>query len=182
MNWRSQPRWAFLGVPVGLLALVAALISVMDWSGWRINLTESEPLGLYRLTSLPVGAIQRNSRVEFCPPRWVTPQAYPFYLRGNCPGGGMPMLKTVVAVPGDRVVVTLNGVWIDGRELPQSGQLQRSGKFPWVRFPHQQGSFILSPNRYWLYGSGATPSLAAQSFDSRYWGTIKITQIRRIAG
>ncbi|MDA8093945.1 MAG: S26 family signal peptidase [Betaproteobacteria bacterium] len=178
----SKPRWAILILPASLLGGIAVLSSAMAWSGWRINLTESEPLGLYRLTSLRGGAtIRRNDLVEFCPPRWVTPRVFPFYLSGDCPGGGMPMLKTVAGLPGDRVVANLRGVWINGRKLPDSGQLLRSGKYPWLQLPHQQGVFTLGPRQYWVYGRGATPALAAQSFDSRYWGPIMVRQIRRIA-
>jgi conjugative transfer signal peptidase TraF len=156
---------------------------VLWWSGWRLNLTESEPLGWYRLHPLDVGeTIPREAKIELCPPAWVTPRAFPFYLSGNCPGGGMPMLKTVVAIPGDHVVVKLQGVWINGRELPNSGQLLRSGRYPWLQLPHQQGSLTLGSRQYWVYGSGATPALAAQSFDSRYWGPITIAEIRRVAG
>ncbi len=167
-------------------ALVVGSVLAADfayWSGWRINLTESEPLGFYRLRPLQdYEAIVRGAKVELCPPAWVTPRAFPFYLSGDCPGGGMPMLKTVVAIPGDRVVVNLRGIWINGRELPYSGQLLRSFSHPWVRLPHQQGSFTLGSKQYWVYGSGATPALAAQSFDSRYWGPITSNEIRRVAG
>ena len=176
-------RWDRLVIPLTLLGASFITTNVLLWSGWRLNFTESEPLGWYRLHPLDVGeAIPRGTKVELCPPAWVTPRAFPFYLSGDCPGGGMPMLKTVAAIPGDRVVVNLRGVWINGRELPNSGQLLRSGKYPWLRLPHQQRSFTLGQGQYWVYGSGATPALAAQSFDSRYWGPITIAEIRRVAG
>jgi conjugative transfer signal peptidase TraF len=175
-------HWGRLPIPLTLLGASLITTNVLWWSGWRLNFTESEPLGWYRLHPLGVGeTIPRGAKIEFCPPAWVTPRAFPFYLSGDCPGGGMPMLKTVAAIPGDHVVVKLSGVWINGRELPNSGQLLRSGKYPWLQLPHQQRSLTLGPRQYWVYGSGATPALAAQSFDSRYWGPIEIGQIRRIA-
>ena len=176
-------RWGRLVIPLTLLGASLITTNVLWWSGWRINLTESEPLGFYRLLPLQDHETPaRGTKVELCPPVWVTPGAFPFYLSGDCPGGGMPMLKTVVAIPGDHVVVNLRGVRINGRELPNSGQLLRSGKYPWLQLPHQQGSLTLGPRQYWVYGSGATPALAAQSFDSRYWGPITIAEIRRVAG
>ncbi|MGE0105816.1 MAG: S26 family signal peptidase [Thiomonas sp.] len=176
-------HWGRLVIPLALLGASLIATNVLWWSGWRLNLTESEPLGWYRLHPLDVGeTIPREAKIELCPPAWVTPRAFPFYLAGDCPGGGMPMLKTVVAIPGDHVVVNLRGVWINGREVPNSGQLLRSGKYPWLQLPHQQGSLTLGSRQYWVYGSGATPALAAQSFDSRYWGPITIAEIRRVAG
>ena len=179
---RRRPHWGRMALPLALMVWSVLGADLVFWSGWRLNLTESEPLGWYRLRPLDVGqAIPREAKIELCPPLWVTPRAFPFYLSGDCPGGGMPMLKTVVAIPGDHVVVKLRGVWINGRELPNSGQLLRSDNYPWLQLPHQQGSLTLGSRQYWVYGSGATPALAAQSFDSRYWGPIEIGQIRRIA-
>ncbi|OYV31426.1 MAG: peptidase S26 [Thiomonas sp. 20-64-5] len=180
---RRRPHWGRMALPLALMAWSVLGADLVFWSGWRLNLTESEPLGWYRLSPLDVGqAIPREAKIELCPPAWVTPRAFPFYLSGDCPGGGMPMLKTAVAIPGDHVVVNLRGVWINGRELPNSGQLLRSGKYPWLQLPHQQGSLTLGSRQYWVYGSGATRALAAQSFDSRYWGPITIAEIRRVAG
>lgn len=179
---RRIAHWGRLALPFAVMAGSVLAADLAFWSGWRLNLTESEPLGWYRLHALKDGeAIPRGARVELCPPLWVTPRAFPFYLSGDCPGGGMPMLKTAVGIPGDHVVVNLRGVWINGRELANSGQLLRSGKYPWLQLPHQRGGLTLGPRQCWVYGSGATPALAAQSFDSRYWGPIEIGQIRRIA-
>ena len=176
-------RLLLLLIPLGVPVLMLAAANVLWWSGWRINLTESEPLGIYRLFPVgPTTAIRPGDRIEFCPPPVVTPERFPFYMVGDCPGGGMPMFKQVVGVPGDRITVTLQGVTIDGRPLPYSGQLTRSGTWPWLRLPHQIGTFTLAADQYWVYGSGARPALAAQSFDSRYWGPVARADIRRIAG
>ncbi|SCC93181.1 putative Type IV secretory pathway, protease TraF [Thiomonas sp. X19] len=169
-------------VPLALMAMTLGAVQLATREGWRINLTESEPLGFYRLRPLQDDeTLSRGTKVELCPPAWVTPRAFPFYLSGDCPGGGMPMLKTVVGVPGDSIVGSLQGVWINGRELPNSGQLLRTAAYPWIHLPHQQGRFVLGKGQYWVYGSGARPALAAQSFDSRYWGAIDIQQIRGMA-
>lgn len=84
----------------------------------------------------------------------------------------MPMFKTVAGIPGDRVQVNMDGVWINGQRLPFSRQLTASRRYPMVQLPHQQGDFVLGKDEYWIYGSGGKPELAAQSFDSRYWGVV----------
>jgi conjugative transfer signal peptidase TraF len=174
-------RWNRLLIPIAALATTALAINLLGWLGWRVNWTESEPLGLYRL--LPATAesrIVRSERAEFCPPATVTPQAFPFYMKGDCPGGGMPMFKQIVGLPGDHITVTPQAVTINGKALPHSGQLPGSPSFPRVHLPDQHGSFTLGPDRFWVYGSGARPALAAQSFDSRYWGPITLQNIRRV--
>lgn len=165
-----------------LLALAGAWAAVQlaGSAGWRINLTESEPLGLYRL--FPVrGAIPHGAMMELCPPSWVTPSAFPFYMRGDCPNGGRPMLKTVVGVPGDVVTVTRSGVWINGHELPHSGQLSKSQLYTRTQLPHPTGTWRLRSGQYWAYGSGANARAAADSFDSRYWGPVDRGHIRAIS-
>ena len=162
-------RWDRIAIPLLLMALTVACIQAAYLTGWRINLTESEPLGIYRLEPVS-GNIKRGALVEFCPPAFVTPDRFPFYMRGTCPGGGMPMFKQIAGIPGDHVRVTMNGVWINGQRLPFSQQMAGSIKFPEVRLPHQHGDFVLGKDEYWIYGSGAVSALAGQSFDSRYWG------------
>jgi conjugative transfer signal peptidase TraF len=166
-------------VSLTLISLTAFTVLQM---GWCINLTESEPLGLYRMAPMqPDFVIHRGSRVEFCPPDAVTPERFPFYMRGDCPNGGMSMFKTIAGVPGDVIEVSSNGILINHHQLPYSNQLERSKQFPWVTLPHQSGKIVLGPQQYWVYGSGSQPELAAQSFDSRYWGPIKDSQIRAVS-
>ncbi|BAP88363.1 putative Type IV secretory pathway, protease TraF [Burkholderiales bacterium GJ-E10] len=168
----------------GVLALVGmrAAAGILGGMGWRVNLTESEPLGFYRLEPVrPETPIARGAMVEFCPPQTVTPARYPFYMTGDCPGGGMPMFKQIAAIPGDRIRVSMASVAVNGVVLAFSSQLTHSQKWLWVRLPHQAGKFTLGRDQYWLYGSGARPALAAQSFDSRYWGPVRRKDIRRVA-
>ncbi len=158
-----------------------AAAGILGGMGWRVNLTQSEPLGFYRLEPVfPGTPIARGAMVEFCPPAAVTPDRYPFYMTGDCPGGGMPMFKQVAAIPGDRIRVSMASVAVNGVVLPFSSQLTHSEKWPWVRLPHQAGEFVLGPGQYWVYGGGARPALAAQSFDSRYWGPVRRVDIRRV--
>ncbi len=91
------------------------------------------------------------------------------------------MFKQVAGIPGDCIRVSMASVAVNGAVLPFSSQLTHSGKWPWVHLPHQAGEFTLGRDQYWLYGSGARSALAAQSFDSRYWGPVSRAGIRRIA-
>ena len=164
-----------------VLVLIGLGTVVARDAGWRLNLTASEPLGLYRLEPVTMNQIPRGALVELCPPAWVTPAAFPFYLLGDCPGGGRAMLKTIVGIPGDRIWVSEDGVTINGVKLPGSASRVRSLQYPEILLPRFRGEVRLSRQQYWVYGGGARPALAALSFDSRYFGPIAIGQIRGMA-
>ena len=163
------------------LVLIGVSTQVAREAGWRLNLTASEPLGLYRLEPVTSNRIARGALVELCPPAWVMPAAFPFYLSGDCPGGGRAMLKIVVGIPGDRIWVSADGVTINGVTLSGSAPRLRSNQYPKILLPRVRGELVLRPGQYWVYGRGAQPALAALSFDSRYFGPIAIGQIRGMA-
>jgi conjugative transfer signal peptidase TraF len=147
-------------------------------AGWRLNLTGSEPRGFYRLEPIRVTMLARGALVTLCPPAWVTPAAFPFYMTGDCPGGGRILLKTVAGIPGDRVEAAAGGVRINRVLLLDSAAKRQSDQYPEIRLPDWCCSIVLGPGQYWVYGSGARPSLAARSFDSRYFGPISASQLR----
>ncbi len=164
-----------------VLVLIGLGTVVARDAGWRLNLTASEPLGLYRLLPVTMNQVPRGALVELCPPVWVTPAAFPFYLLGDCPGGGRAMLKIVVGIPGDRIWISADGVTINGVTLSGSAPRLRSNQYPKILLPRVRGEVFLAPGQYWVYGRGARSALAALSFDSRYFGPIAIGQIRGLA-
>ena len=147
-------------------------------AGWRVNLTASEPRGFYRLRPIVRFPLPRGTFAALCPPAWVTPAVFPFYMTGDCPGGGRALLKTVVGIPGDRIEASASGVRINGVLLPDSAAKRRSDRYPGIRLPDWRGAIVLGPGQYWVYGRGARPSLAARSFDSRYFGPVSAAQFR----
>ena len=171
---RGQPHWRRLRVPAGGLTV---LLVGMGWAlaaGYRINLSPSEPRGLWRV--LPVralaGSLVRGDAVGFCAP--VRP--YPFLEPGSCRNGLMPFLKQIVGIPGDRIAETDRGVTINGQRLPHSRPRARSIRNG-VRLPQWRGRITLGPGQYWTYGAN-DPRL---SFDSRYWGPLGRARIRFMA-
>lgn len=165
-------------VAVVALAFMGATAEIGYCAGWRLNLTASEPLGLYRLQPLGIAPIPRGTRIEFCPPAWVTPIAYPFYMSGDCPSGGRAMLKTVLGVPGDQISATEEGLTINGTQVPGSASRLRSIRYSEILLPRFRETLVLQSGQYWVYGSGERPELAALSFDSRYYGPIRVEWIR----
>jgi hypothetical protein len=91
------------------------------------------------------------------------------------------MLKTVVGIPGDRIAITDEGVSINGLTLTDSAPRLRSTQYPEIALPVLRGEVVLQARQYWVYGGGSRLGLAGQSFDSRYFGSVWIGQIRSLA-
>ena len=150
-----------------LLVLAAfdfAILAAQE-AGLRINTTASMPLGLYRLRPQGNDELSRGSFIAICPSAKVLAVAIPrHYLhRGLCPGDVEPLLKSVGALPGDRVNVSDDAVLVNGHALPNSGRVARDcqGR-PLLRIP--AGAYVVPARNLWLYAP------VARSWDSRYFG------------
>lgn len=165
-------QWSRLRTPLLLLSAMALSVAAMDTAGVRINWTQSEPVGVYRVQPVSAG-IERGDLIEFC----FTGAMNQFMTRGVCPNGSAPFFKSVAAVPGDLVVVGDAGVMVNGLMLPDSRPLLRSTADPSLTLPVLRGRFLLDAGQYWSYGSG----MPSRSFDSRYFGPVGIDAIRSVA-
>ena len=157
-----------LGVPlfaIGLLAGIAAACGI------RINTSHSLPLGLYATTDDPSADL-----IEFCP---VEPFASESASRGyrshsfTCPDGAVPLMKPVVARPGDIVIVSPDGLIVNGRLLRKTKPASSDGSGrPLTAWP--LGLYGVKRSTVWV-----ASTYNAGSYDSRYMGPIQTSQIRR---
>jgi conjugative transfer signal peptidase TraF len=141
------------------------MIAVPGWlGGLRINLTPSEPIGLWRI--VPLDRLVAVGDLAFiCPPPGLL-SAFGLergYFRwGSCPGAVAPLIKTVAALSGSRIEVGARVV-IDGDALPCSELIARDGAgrplIPWT-------GGIVPGGRIFVH------SPFAGSYDSRYYGPI----------
>jgi conjugative transfer signal peptidase TraF len=135
------------------------------WSGgYRLNLTPSEPLGLWRIEPLE-RAVTVGDTVFDCPPastEFVVALERGYLRRGLCPGGVAPLIKTVVAVSGQHVEVGTN-VIIDLLPLPYSAVRPSDGAGRSLD-PFPGG--IVPPGHLFLHSDFAS------SYDSRYFGPV----------
>lgn len=153
-------------VLVTVTILFLALL-VAGWAGVRINRTASMPKGIwlaYPLARPPIS----DEIVEVCGPAiesYDTARSRGYVASGlRCAGGVAPLLKRVVAVPGDLVVMTADGVLVNGRLLPASSpRFQDSSGRPMAP---AFGRYRLGEAQYWLLADHLF------SFDSRYMGPI----------
>lgn len=125
------------------------------------NSTPSEPEGNYWpwpvanarlhgyvLVCMPEGGLVELKRHGFSPP---TSTGSP------CPGSVVPLVKTVVALPGDRIVVDGHGVHINEEVVPGTSPL-RGWRVTAPETVPKEHVFVL--------GQGP------DSFDSRYFGSV----------
>lgn len=165
--------------PAYLAACLAAIgLGLMgaEEAGYRVNMTASMPLGLWRVIP-PPPLIIRGMIVVYCLEDIQTAKMalYRGYLRpGRCPSGTEPLFKPVVAVAGDLVTVTPNGISVNGSELTSSSPLTAdpagrplAGAF---------GQFQVSRGEVWLMSHYTT-----MSFDSRYSGPTRTDNITGVA-
>ena len=153
------------------LFTLSILSAVAMTFGIRINTSYSLPLGLYATTN-----DVRAELIEFCP---VEPFASESASRSYrtpgfaCPDGAVPLLKPIVARPGDLVIVSPEGISVNGYLLPKSYPVSQdaSGR-PLKAWP--SGLYGVAPGTVWV-----ASTYNAGSYDSRYMGPIQTSQIRR---
>jgi conjugative transfer signal peptidase TraF len=166
MRQRRGPRlvWCF-GGPLVLLAA--------GWlAGLRLNLTASLPVGLYLASG---AAPVRGSIVLACLPPMVAEFARErgYVPRGDaCPGGVVPVGKPILAIAGDTVSATPTGLLLNGVPVPNSQALEadRKGR-PLPRLV--DGRYVVGLDELWVLSP-----YSRLSFDSRYFGAVKLTQVR----
>ena len=144
--------------------LVATLVMIGGWAGFRLNLTPSHPLGLWRIAPLdrPVAV---GDLVFVCPPRnavFEQAAARGYLRRGLCPGWVGPLIKMVAARERQRVEVG-RSVVIDGRSLGYSDVRLIDGE---GRALTSWSGGVVPPGHLYLHSS------FAGSYDSRYFGLV----------
>ena len=159
------------------LSVAAGMFGVLFAAGWsgglRINTTPSEPLGLWRIVPLN-RSVRSGETVFVCPPDNVTMREarQRGYLRpGLCPGGFGPLIKTVIAVAGQRVDVT-DRVAIDGVPIPRSRIIERDAQGRSLR--HDLSGMVRAGEVY-------LHSDFIGSWDSRYFGPVPVSGVLGLA-
>lgn len=155
--------WPWLVAYAALVGLCAlALIFV------RTNQTPSLPRGAYLCVPVWGRAPQRGDDVFACMPpgpeaRLAVERGYLEASTRDCASGAVPLLKHVLATPGDTVVLGPDGATVGGRRIgPAPPVRDRVGR------PLQPvyGRHVLGPGDLWL-GSDI-----ANGYDSRYLGPL----------
>ena len=157
----------------GAGGVIAGLAAIAYTGGFRLNLTPSEPLGLWRIEALQ-RPVETGDLVFICPPVTASFEEARRrgYLRsGLCSGGFAPLIKSVAALPGQRVDIGAS-VSVDGRPVPSSIVRKSDGDGRPIT-PFAGG--IVPPAHLFLQSSFAS------SYDSRYFGPVPDTGLLGLA-
>lgn len=162
---KSHRRAAF--VVVTALAVLPMLAGLGLVGGLRINVSPSNLIGLWRIEPMHRRPML-GDRIFICPPPipvFIRAHERGYLSSGLCPGGFSPLIKTVVALPGQHIRIS-NEVIIDGVRLERSVLRAQDGQNRDM-MPARDG--IVPNGQLFLHSS------FAGSFDSRYFGPIPAT-------
>lgn len=140
------------------LVFIVGLVT-LNVAGGRINTTNSQPKGLYWTVDKPV---EKGDLVLFRPS--VSPIFAEAVERGYASNSFF--MKPVVAVTGDKVTVTMDGIYVNGMPLGNSTIHAQDGRnLPLT--PCFLDNYELTTDELYLYSD-----YSPYSFDSRYFGVV----------
>ncbi len=92
---------------------------------------------------------------------------------GSCSDGTAPLLKPVVAIAGDTVAFdAATGITVNGKRLPNTMPLEKDSHGRVMKLVAASGERIVKPDEVWVAIEDK------HSFDSRYFGPIRLDSIR----
>ena len=146
----------------GSVALLTSVICAKPVALYVWNASESAPLGLYRLQ--PVDTLFVTELVAVLPPEPLAA----FLAEGSYLPRGVPMLKRVLALPGQTVCRNGLTITVDGIGLGEALDRDRRGR----PLPIWQGCRVVARDDVFLMNWQSSDSL-----DGRYFGPIPASAI-----
>lgn len=145
---------------------IFSLVFILKITGIRFNYTESMPIGFYKQTHETT--IHDGDLVAVCLPNKIAEIGLKnhYLAHGSCNNRSTPVLKKVIAIPGDAVLLNNQFMTVDDISYPATRQYKDSHDLPVKKFIHN-GSYK-HIQIYWLYGANDP----AHSWDSRYYGGV----------
>jgi len=143
--------------------VIMYLISIQTNKQYYINLTPSEPLGIYKKILFD-GKLKKGELVIF-----KVPDAAKVYVYGRgWLKKEMPLLKEVRGIAGDQYTISSDGLLINGDHVGQVSTQDSQGK----PLPKLRGRFVIKTG-YFLPIS----TYSKKSFDGRYFGVVSVKSI-----
>jgi conjugative transfer signal peptidase TraF len=170
MNQIPKSNQKILKITIGTILTQTLLFTLIYQLGYRINLSESYPRGIYK--SIPKKTIEYGDFVMFCPkdsPLMQEALKRNYVLNGTCDGGYYPLLKKVVALEGDKVEIK-EYVYINGKKQKKSKLYKKDPKGNLL--PRSKEDNITITQGYMFLLS----DYHALSFDSRYIGAVEMNR------
>ena len=140
--------------------LATLTVPVSRYAVW--NATASVPTGLYAIRGK--ASLQVGERIAIEPP----PELRRLLAERHYLPTGVPLLKRVAAVRGQRVCRFAHGITIDGQYVGAARARDRLGR----PLPVWAGCRVLRTGELFVMNPAAP-----DSFDGRYFGVLRITQV-----
>lgn len=148
--------------------LIIAILFLVYYIGLTINITPSIKKGLYIKSS---GEIKRGDIVSVClkaPYQKIALERH-YISKGRKCFGADPLVKEVLAVPGDTVILAAEYVEVNAhRHILPIHSTDSAGR---MLTAYPRGMYARTCG-YWLVGNNSE-----KSWDSRYFGPVKKEQI-----
>jgi len=167
----ARLNWIFVAFAV------TAIGTMIAWSAFGLvfNYTHSAPFGIYREIDDPRSATHNPvPYVFFCPDvRWPSMKGQPNYRdpMRTCPDGFSPLIKPVVAWPGDIVETSVAGIVVNGQPLSNTATISHDSRGRQLH-PFPAGTYRVQKDELWVVSS-----FSPRSFDSRYFGPIPLRSV-----
>jgi conjugative transfer signal peptidase TraF len=157
----ARPLVIMIGVFL-ILAVIEAGRNLIECRYW-LNLSRSEPVGLYVVTPLN-GNLKRGETVLM-----KCPEGFEKYLYGRkwLPEG-WPLFKTVGAVPGDTFCISQTELAVQGKTLGPVYSADRKG----LPMPVIRGCRTVREDHFLPVATGLK-----SSFDGRYFGAVPVSTV-----
>lgn len=135
------------------------------------NISSSIPYGLYRIENRYP---QKDDYILFCLNRKIAKISSQrgYVTQGNCSFQSAPVGKKVVAVQGDHVKISSNGIEINGIKFPFS--IPQKYDIRMRKLPEFRINRFLDNNEYIVASS------KENSYDSRYFGIVRGEEIKGV--
>ena len=151
------------------VAAVGVFFGVVGWKAWGpqmlINETPSEPMGLYRLVKHPESDFRRGMYVVFPVPHELQALVYGRHWMKS----GIPFLKQLLGLAGDRICVVGHQLMINGRTIGPVFDRDSQGQ----PLPQHPGCFEVHAGTFF-----AASQTLDKSFDGRYFGPLPLSQLQ----
>jgi conjugative transfer signal peptidase TraF len=160
---------------LAITALVVGAAMLVATDHVRLNLSDSMPLGFWWITAGQEPG--RGDVVTVCLPgdAGTIARQHGYIGAGECAGDHEALLKPIVAMAGDVVTVTTEGLVVNGEFLPNSALLEsdRAGRGMDIM---ALGTHIVAPHTFWIIATRDP-----RSFDSRYFGPLHVSTVQGTA-
>ena len=155
------------------LSAIAAEVALILWftfdSRLVWNFTDSMPVGLYRRSEDQISkhslVLLNNALLEQHNSLFSQGIDNGYFLRDN------NLLKEVIAVAGDVVSVTREGIYINGQKYPGTAAVTSDSHGNTLK-QSKLTEYLLKKDELLVFGNSSS-----KSFDSRYFGIVKSNEV-----